>query len=348
MSDIGIFAPAGWQTEYCPETLAALVIWYQRHLDNHRKLIHALQGPSEASPVTFGQVDMIPGGLDVDRQAAAEPLTRAYEFATSVHRWLERESIEIDTQWPDLDDFRDPRNADRSLSGLLRALRRELQRDQDVYRREALNNLSDDLELYGVLVKAHTDPGGLGCDEKVIATALAATWPELPTDAELRQGIPSLVFEAVSQFYRDPPDNPAYRRWLDLLGFRPHDEPAWTVFSALREWALAELSRAEQTASVNTEEKEPVQPTKQKRRRRRDTPPRELTPRQLEAVQVVGECENNFAEAARRIGCNRTTVQQHYQAGMKKLGAKAVKHKTQRLLKGKRGEERVLEEDDRR
>jgi len=73
-----------------------------------------------------------------------------------------------------------------------------------------------------------------------------------------------------------------------------------------------------------------------------------LTDRQLEVLRVVGECEENFSEAARRLGLDRKTVRQHYQAAMKKLGRAARGHKTTRLPVDRRGQTAVAADQDRR
>jgi len=64
-----------------------------------------------------------------------------------------------------------------------------------------------------------------------------------------------------------------------------------------------------------------------KRRRRRiaGADIRPLTAKQVEAVSMVNQCEGNIAEAARRMGKDRATVEQHYRAANEKLGAKIVR-----------------------
>ncbi len=86
-------------------------------------------------------------------------------------------------------------------------------------------------------------------------------------------------------------------------------------------------------------------PRKRKRQAMKASP---LTAKQTEAVQVVGECKGSFAEAGRRLGVDRKTVQQHYQAAMKKLGKSAVKHATQSLPSDRRGQADLSADDDRR
>jgi predicted DNA-binding protein (UPF0251 family) len=77
----------------------------------------------------------------------------------------------------------------------------------------------------------------------------------------------------------------------------------------------------------------------------------ELTPPQLEAIRLHGECEGNMAEVGRRMQINRKTAQQHFEAGMAKLGKNAVrgkKPKTQSIPKDPRGQELLAEDDDQR
>lgn len=85
-----------------------------------------------------------------------------------------------------------------------------------------------------------------------------------------------------------------------------------------------------------------------RRRRRAGLVPKPLTAKQTETVQVVGECKGDLAEAARRLGIDRKTVKQHYDAASRKLGKIAVKHTTQPLRTDRRGQANVAQEDDRR
>ena len=89
--------------------------------------------------------------------------------------------------------------------------------------------------------------------------------------------------------------------------------------------------------------KQPIHKLK-RRRRKSDAQPNALTPRQLEAMQIVGECKGNMAEAAKRIGRHRKTVQQHYQAALAKLGRTAVKHATQQPTLDRRGQETMTDD----
>jgi hypothetical protein len=76
--------------------------------------------------------------------------------------------------------------------------------------------------------------------------------------------------------------------------------------------------------------------------------PRDLTAKQLEAAQVVAECNGNFAEAARRMGVKSPkTVRQHYETAMKKLGRKALgKPKMTSLPVDRRGQTNLADDDE--
>ena len=78
-----------------------------------------------------------------------------------------------------------------------------------------------------------------------------------------------------------------------------------------------------------------------------------LTSRQVEVVQVVGECKGNFAEAGRRLVLDRKTVKQHYNAALKKMQAAGVRAPDQQLKKavgplptGARGEVDIYSNKD--
>lgn len=75
-----------------------------------------------------------------------------------------------------------------------------------------------------------------------------------------------------------------------------------------------------------------------KRRRPQNRP---LTEAQTEAVQVVGECRGNIAQAAKNLGKDRSTVAELYRKGMQKLGRSALKPKTQRLPEDRSGQPSV-------
>lgn len=85
-----------------------------------------------------------------------------------------------------------------------------------------------------------------------------------------------------------------------------------------------------------------------KRRRRSDKRQRPLTVKQTEAVQIVGECGGNIASAAQRMGLDRKTVKQHYDAAMAKLGRRVIKHNTTPIQHDNRGQASITTDDDRR
>ncbi len=89
------------------------------------------------------------------------------------------------------------------------------------------------------------------------------------------------------------------------------------------------------------------QPKKRRRRRQSETKP--LTAKQREAVEIVAECKGDIAEAARRLGKDRKTVEQHYKAGLEKLGeATGRRPETRQLQTGLRGQYEVTADEDRR
>jgi len=92
--------------------------------------------------------------------------------------------------------------------------------------------------------------------------------------------------------------------------------------------------------------------TKQRRRPpSEDKSPRKLTARQVEVMQLVGECKGNFAEVGRRLRLDRKTVKEHYEAALKKLrqvGVKSperkLKAKTTQLPEDRRGQVNVADD----
>ena len=80
---------------------------------------------------------------------------------------------------------------------------------------------------------------------------------------------------------------------------------------------------------------------KRKRNRRpENTAVIKLTEKQLEAVNLYGECKGNMSQVARRMGVSHQTAKQHYDAANKKLGKKATAiPKTQRLRPDHLGED---------
>jgi DNA-binding CsgD family transcriptional regulator len=87
--------------------------------------------------------------------------------------------------------------------------------------------------------------------------------------------------------------------------------------------------------------------SKRTKHNRRAPAHRPLTDKQVKAMQTVAECNGSIAEAARRLGKDRSTVAQHYRTALKKLGrmASTVKAKTGALPSDKRGQLTVARND---
>jgi hypothetical protein len=95
----------------------------------------------------------------------------------------------------------------------------------------------------------------------------------------------------------------------------------------------------------------PTLPRRRKRRRRATAGKRKsrsLTSRQTEVVQIVGECKGNLAEAARRLGRDRKTVEETYRVALAKLGKEPVKHGERLLFRDRRGQADASDIDDER
>lgn len=107
---------------------------------------------------------------------------------------------------------------------------------------------------------------------------------------------------------------------------------------------LEELKRvgveeqAAQAEFADAIKREP-KPGKQRRRGGGQTAERPPTPKQTEAVMIVGECGGNISKAARKLGQNRKTTDQNYKAGLRKVGlVYAQKIKTAQRAKNDRAE----------
>lgn len=85
------------------------------------------------------------------------------------------------------------------------------------------------------------------------------------------------------------------------------------------------------------------------KRRRRRVYKKKPTQRQLEVVQIVGECKGVFAEAARRMNLNESTIRQHYYAGLENADAKnlnsKIKNTYRRLPQDHRGQADAFKDD---
>jgi len=91
-------------------------------------------------------------------------------------------------------------------------------------------------------------------------------------------------------------------------------------------------------------------PTKAKQKRRRRAPAKEpapLTPKETEAMQLVGEHKGNFTAAGRAAGKSRQAMQKLYEKACRKLGKSAVEPaaKTQGLPTDHRGQIDVADPD---
>ena len=115
------------------------------------------------------------------------------------------------------------------------------------------------------------------------------------------------------------------------------------LLRAVRRMTIAEFNAALDEA-IKPARKKP----KRARRPSKPRKPRPLTPRQAEVIQIVGECKGSIAEAAKRLGRDRKTVEEAYRAGMAKLGKTVYRSrdKTRLLPRDKRGQEAVSQEDD--
>ncbi len=82
-----------------------------------------------------------------------------------------------------------------------------------------------------------------------------------------------------------------------------------------------------------------------RRKRRAALEPKQLTARQVEIVQLYGECKGDFAEMRRRLGVDRKTVVEIYEAASRKLGTAAVANpSTTSMPQDHRGQVNVSED----
>jgi len=129
--------------------------------------------------------------------------------------------------------------------------------------------------------------------------------------------------------------------------------PTWRMDDAETNWPaiVAELRMIEDAALrklLATDGKADGKKQRRTRRRKSDATPPPLTAKQSEAVHIVGECEGNIKQAADRVGIDRKSMQERYEAAMKKLGKTAVKNRTKQIRDDNRGQANIVDGDDRR
>lgn len=110
---------------------------------------------------------------------------------------------------------------------------------------------------------------------------------------------------------------------------------------------LAEMPRLQWAELKASPQAVSITPLK-RRRRRAERPAKPLTAKQTEALQIVGECKGNLAEAAGRLGIDRKSLKERYDTALKKLGRTHLKYVTEQIRQDLRGQANVAEEDDRR
>jgi predicted DNA-binding protein (UPF0251 family) len=94
----------------------------------------------------------------------------------------------------------------------------------------------------------------------------------------------------------------------------------------------------------------PLVTGKKQRRRRVGASPRPLTPKQLEAFEVVGRHGGNISAAAKELKITRQGLAKMFKRAQEKTARASTtagpRVKTQRLPHGSRGEELVEQEED--
>jgi DNA-binding CsgD family transcriptional regulator len=152
-----------------------------------------------------------------------------------------------------------------------------------------------------------------------------------------------LAFDLVAYVHRQG------RQWNPI----PISAVAWAVYSLIQDGQIvAEKIDVPDTGWGTDFKVKPSQtfgaPQKLRRRAGKPRKPSGLTDRQIEIVQIVGECKGNIALAARKLGRDRKTIDEVYRAGMAKLGKTIYRSidKTRLLVRDRRGQETVSEADD--
>lgn len=154
------------------------------------------------------------------------------------------------------------------------------------------------------------------------------------------------VFDVYFQWSRPKPEDvPVIQQTADAEGLTLREYVARETLRELRRFVQANGVPTPEAASAESETK-----MKRRRRKRAGDVVRPLTPRQLEAMQLYGECKGNFAEMGRRMGLDRKTAKQHYDAAASKVGPKAVAQKpeTNAIAHDCRGQADISDIDDAR
>jgi len=80
-------------------------------------------------------------------------------------------------------------------------------------------------------------------------------------------------------------------------------------------------------------------PKRRKRRKVGSNEPKPLTPKETEAVHLVGEHKGNMTAGAKAMGISRQAAQKRYDKAMKKLSKTGVRNpQTQALPRDRRGQ----------
>jgi hypothetical protein len=141
-------------------------------------------------------------------------------------------------------------------------------------------------------------------------------------------------------------DDQSVRFDIDKL-FEPEWDKAKRAIRQLRRFRYSKL------AALVEHERIAIRTTSggKKKLRHRESDLRPLTPKQAEGLHIVGECQGNFAKAAKKLGKDRKTVEQNYKSGMAKIAAAGSlnnKKKPGPLPTGLRGDDEITADNDRR
>lgn len=217
--------PPGWIVEYCPPTLPELASWLEARAAEYRQSACELQfGVDAWRPL--GADDSDPEQQARDRcseDSRRNLLAWTYEWAANVQRWLDDRRIDCQVEWPSR--FEDYEHADRTLSELLRFLRRKLNENRAGFHIEALKRLIGEL-------KQLASPSSTGHAGVAVYVALLS----------------------VEQFYsEDSPNDPGFCLWKKVRSATTLDGPefhdsligsgASQRLPELVKWAQEEIER---------------------------------------------------------------------------------------------------------